>query len=796
MKPRYLISLVLLMLSITASAQLVEYSKQKRRTTNSPTTETTKTSKQSSSKSKSKNTKSNSNNYVNQEATINGLKYDLKSDGTAEVASQEEDNNLSGDIVIPSKVTYKGKTYTVTSLEENCFFQCSRIKSINLPSSIMSLGDWCFYGCSNLASMNIPSRVTSLGNGCFFGCKSLISIDIPSKVISIGKSCFYDCESLTSIYIPSSVKSLGDWCFNRCGRLKSINIPSRITSLGEYCFSDCESLTSINIPSSVKSLGDWCFNRCGRLESINIPSRITSLGEYCFSNCESLTSINIPSGVTSIGESCFSGCCSLVAIKVATGNKVYDSRNNCNAIIETKSNKMISGCNTTIIPSSVTSLGNDCFRGCKSLTSINIPSSVTSLGYGCFSDCSSLSSINIPSSVTSIGYDCFDGCGGLTSITVAPGNRVYDSRNNCNAIIETKTNKMIRGCNTTIIPPSVTSVGGSGFSGCKSLTSINIPSSVTSIYSDCFNGCGNLTSITVASGNRVYDSRNNCNAIIETKTNTMIRGCRTTIIPSSVTSLGEYCFRGCASLTSINIPSSITSIGYFCFDGCNNLTSIIFNSSSLPKLEDTGGSGEVFTCYVFDGVENLTIYVPKEYLNEYKVKLSEHIWISTSFYGKYTVVAKGTSASAQNTAKPVSMQTRAGNTIAIEGVEFVLRGDGTAEVVGLGEDASARVVIPGEITHDGKKYAVTSLGDKCFADCVRLYAVTIPEGVTSLGSGCFGGCTKLMNVTFEGATPPQVGSNVLENAERVIIYVSRSALSSYSSWVKKNFNGKYVVMGK
>ena len=129
-----------------------------------------------------------------------------------------------------------------------------------------------------------------------------------------------------------------------------------------------------------------------------------------------------------------------------------------------------------------------------------------------------------------------------SSIIVAEGNPVYDSRNNCNAIIETATNKLVYGCKNTVIPSSVTSIGSSAFSGCSGLTSISIPSSVTSIGSGAFYGCSGLTTITVDADNPVYDSRNNCNAIIQTTTNRLISGCKNTVIPSSVTSIGNYAF--------------------------------------------------------------------------------------------------------------------------------------------------------------------------------------------------------------------------------------------------------------
>ena len=135
---------------------------------------------------------------------------------------------------------------------------------------------------------------------------------------------------------------------------------------------------------------------------------VTKIGSSAFHDCSSLTSIIIPNSVTSIGGGTFQGCSSLTSIVVESGNTMYDSRENCNAIIETASNTLIAGCQSTTIPNSVTSIGNEAFRGCASLTAVTIPNSVTSIGKWAFSGCSSLTSVTIPNSVTSIGNYAFD----------------------------------------------------------------------------------------------------------------------------------------------------------------------------------------------------------------------------------------------------------------------------------------------------------------------------------------------------------------------------------------------------
>ena len=278
---------------------------------------------------------------------IGGLCYLLDTGAKTATLMPKTDSKYSGDIVVPEKVNGSdGMEYVVTSFEERCFYDCSSLTSITIPSSVTSLDGGCFYACSGLTSITIPSSVTSLGDYCFSGCSGLTSITIPSSVTSLGESCFLGCRGLTSITIPSSVASLGGGCFYNCSGLTSITIPSSVTSLSGFCFSGCSSLTSITIPSSVTSLDGGCFSGCSGLTSITIPSSVTSLGEGCFWGCSGLTSIIIPSSVTSLGKNCFKACSGLISIT---------------------------------IPSSVTSLGEYCFKGCGNIETIYFKGDIPSI---------------------------------------------------------------------------------------------------------------------------------------------------------------------------------------------------------------------------------------------------------------------------------------------------------------------------------------------------------------------------------------------------------------------------------
>ncbi len=237
------------------------------------------------------------------------------------------------------------------------------------------------------------------------------------------------------------------------------------------------------------------------------------------------------SSVTDIALYAFSFCPSLVSITVDEGNPIYDSRNNCNAIIETERNTVVVGCKNSIIPNGVTGIGTEAFYGCD-IADITLPNSLTRIAIYAFDECKALTSITIPASVTSIANTPFWACDALASIKVDEGNPVFDSRNDCNAIIETATNTLKVGCKGTVIPSSVTSIGYMAFADCFKLLSINISEGVTSIGENAFQECFGMTSVA---------------------------------IPSTVTEIGDYAFAYCSSLTDVycfaeDIPAAGTTI--------------------------------------------------------------------------------------------------------------------------------------------------------------------------------------------------------------------------------------------
>ena len=704
-----------------------------------------------------------------------GIWYNLNaSDKTAEVVASQG-TQYSGDISISYSVYYENQSYTVKSIGNSAFEGCVDVTTVSIPSSVTSIGNGAFYYCTGLKCVAIPNGVTTIGEGAFSKCYNLKSVGISQSVISIAANAFYECQNLvqvisliqnpsdinenafntyatTTLYVPSGKVSayglkkgwkkftnitdgisedptkrtihlavagtlpyfisydekyqieelilsgelngtdfylIRDMAGIRSrvgsgglrydttgGKLKSLDISNAAiveggsyymeaewTSSGFTCIEcsdelytkdNCVSrqlfyktnLESIIIPNNITSIEKMAFGSCTKLLSIIIPKNVTSIGEWAFENCIKLTSITIPNNVTSIGESVFYGCSNLGLIVVETGgNTKYDSRNNCNAIIETSSNTLIAGCKNTIIINSVSTIGNNAFSGC-SLNSITIPNSVTTIGNGAFSGCSGLntvvSEIENPFAIDENVFYYYNKDIYATATLIVPSGKKSAYQNMagwskfqnivevgeggiigyefevdgiCYKIGENNTVSVIQRSQNysgdLVIPShvsyngvnyTVTTIGNMAFGNyCTELTSITIPPTVTCIEEDAFfDYLISLNAVHISDLN-AWCSISINGAYSDTcpfnwAKHLFLNGeeIKDLVIPSGVTSINNATFYGCSGLTSITISNSVTSIGSCAFAYCSDLTSL-----TLPNSVTSIGSA------AFNGCEDL-----------------------------------------------------------------------------------------------------------------------------------------------------------------------------------------------
>ncbi len=399
-----------------------------------------------------------------------------------------------------------------------------------------------------------------------------------------------------------------------------------------------EKIVYDGVEYTVTRIGENAFRGCNDLISVTIPKSVSYIEDKAFLYCNNLISVTIPKSVKSIGEYAFFDCGGLISIRVESGNSKYDSRNDCNAIIETEMNMLVVGCMNTVIPNSVTSIGVNAFRNCSGLTSITIPNSVTSIGRSAFYGCSSLTSITIPNSVTSIGKDAFDGCSGLKSLEF-----------HCKDIQSWfDFNKSIE---KVIIGDEVERIGIGAFSGCSGLTSVHI----TDLDEWCNIDFNDFDSNPLFYAHHLYLNDEEITKLVIPEGNTGIKsytfsgfsGLTSVIIPNSVTSIGSNAFYGCSGLTSVVIGNSVKSINDRAFSGCVGMTSVTI-SSTVKNIEgnvfeECNNLSQVISkmdypctissfCFTDNVFNNSTLYVPKGTIDRYKLK---------DFWNKFENIVEG-----------------------------------------------------------------------------------------------------------------------------------------------------------
>ena len=609
---------------------------------------------------------------------IEGINYGFEGDYASVIRS---DSEYEGKIDIPSEVTYLGKTYIVKGININAFRNCINMTSVTIPNSVTGIGFCAFAGCSGLTSVTIPRSVTSIGESAFDGCSHLSTVHITD----LGAWCriHFDSQSSNPLIYAHHLFLNGE-------EINVLEIPKSVMSINYPTFCCFSGFTSVSIPSNVISIGSEAFKDCIGLTSITISNSVTSIGNFAFSGCSGLTTVvSEIEKPYKIDYSVFNGIPSNAQLVVPKGTKaayqVTEGWNQFTNIVEAGDDSTISGqCGDNVYYSydktthTLTIYGEgDMWSYDDSLIEPNDDNRPW------FSYLNDIINLRIESGVTIIGRCAFDGCENLTSVSISSSVTTFDWR-------------AFAGCSSLpsiIMPNNLTSIKMGAFSDCRSLISILIPKNVTFLDDSAFEGCSNLASITVEDGNLYFDSRNNCNAIIEKSSNTLIVGCKNTIIPNSVISIGTSAFYGRDGLTSMTIPSSVTSIGSGAFYNCG-LTTIVSEIENPFEISSWTFSDDTYNV--------ATLVVPRGTKAAYQ---------ATEGWNQFSNIVE---AGGTEPDQPSQIHNN--------DIIYKVTGSGEAEVVSA-DNGVTSITIPSTVSYNNTSYKVTAIAKDAFENCEHLAAM-------------------------------------------------------------------------
>lgn len=736
------------------------------------------------------------------------LKNIVLPDKVVEIGSSAFSNCSSlADIIIPNGVINIGSyafAYcsslteitlpdSVTNMGASVFSYCQNLTNIKMSENITILEDKAFYGCSSLIDITIPEKVATIGSFAFSGCVNLASVELPDSVTDIRMHAFFGCGNFTDITIPENVTSIGSNAFENCYRLVEVFNKSSLavvagktdngyvgfyakniytpTSGGSKLSVDNgfviynESIlvdyigneTTITIPSGIKEINSYALYNHRGLVSVTIPDGVTSICASAFENCQGLTSIAIPNGVISIGASAFSGCNSLEIITVpdsvtSIGQLAFEG---CDGITDATMPTLAipfvpQSSLSTVVITSGTSIAENAFKDCASLTNVTVSGSVTSIGEAAFQGCNSLEKIVLPfaggsAEVTDFNHETVFGY--IFGYTIR-----FDYPENSDDVIQYSEglfDKYFYHIPASLKHVEITdcNIQERAFVNCNGITSVSMGSGVTSIGKDAFSRCSGLTSVTIG---------------------------------DNVTSIATYAFYGCSSLTSITIPKNVTNIDSGAFLACERLIEV-YDKSALKISAGSSDNGDV------------ALYAKNVYTKEGESKLVAYKNGFVIYDGNTLVDYRG----------PKSEIAISRNITVINNGAFSDRTGLTRVVIPdsvteIGADAFYNcssltgVIIPDSVTSIGNHTfseckslisvvipsSVKSIGEYAFYNCGSLASISISENVTSIGDSAFQGCCSLANITVAkgNATYHSDGNCLIETKSKTLILGCNSSV--------------------
>lgn len=512
--------------------------------------------------------------------------------------------------------------------------------------------EFCAY-LGDKARLTIPSEidghtVTSIAYRGLEANHTVEQIIIPYTVESIGEFSFGNYTNLVDIIIPASVKYIGRSAFAGTAWINTFaDGPVYINNILYAYFGDMEPGTHFEVKEGTVSISETALRNQSGLSSVSIPDTVEYIGGDAFLGCKNLESINIPASVTYIDSYAFSECSGVKSIVVDENNPVYDSRENCNAIIETASNTLIKGCDNTVVPQSVCAIGDVAFYGCNDISAVSLSENVESIGYMAFYSCESLSNVEIKADSVDISMFAFNGTPFYDNLPMGENyiNNTFllykgDMPSHCDYRLKEGVKSIAQGAfskQTNLVsitlPQSLEYIGARAFYGCERLVNVDIKDNVRVIGDSAFSGCSDLMSFSFPENLEVIG-----NGAFYMCDNTSFKG----DLPN-VKSLGDYAFGYCNKLSKAEFSADDLYIGSFAFSDCVALTDIVFNGTvknidysafnNCTALKEVAVDAQMITFDAFigcDALEAVYLYNP---ICNMPYELTTHTFMRATLYG-------------------------------------------------------------------------------------------------------------------------------------------------------------------
>ncbi len=680
---------------------------------------------------------------------------------------------ISGDLIIPSVVTYNDEEYTVKKIGSSAFNDCNSLNSVIISDSVISIGDRAFYNCTGLTSLSIGNSVESIGLYAFLNCTGLTSVILPNHVESVAYNAFASCEGLIKCAYPSILTSnpfyIGPtsveypaegaefeegyiWGPNKSAIYFApitlegeYEIPASVSSIGEYAFSRCEGLTSVIIGNSVKSIDYLAFYKCTGLTSLSIGDSVETIGLSAFSNCTSLTSVILPNHVESVGYQAFENCTGLIKSAYPSSLASNPFSNGTSVQYPAEEAEIedgyVWGPNKSAIyfapitlegeyeiPASVSSIGEYAFSRCEGLTSLTIGDSVETIGIGAFDGCTLITVKSLSPKPASITYDSFSGQYDTAELVIddayvpdyllTPWSNFKNIRmSNSETPVLTYSDGVL---NYRLIPASSTDennkaiVINGNYTGeitvPERFTYTNEQGENTRYYIDAIG----YEAFAESSISKIdFNSRIQLKAIGQ-KAFYQCKELSSIDIPNTVTTIDEQAFDSCDGLNSINIGEAVSSIAKGAFEGCSSLSEVV-----IPNSVSTIGD----YAFAYDnGLSSITI-------GEAVSSIGKGAFEGCSSLSEVVI--------------PNSVSTIGDSAFAYDkGLSSITIGE---KVSSIGESAFegcsslSEVVIPN---------SVSTISAKTFRNNSNLSKITFGENVSAIGESAFEGCSSLPEVVI------------------------------------------------